>query len=148
MVCNSCGRDFNGGVFAGGICQTCHKYFKSGGEVHTIPPPGVIAKDDRGYVICHICGRSYARLGSHAKESHHMTIHEYKERFGLCESSRTTEENYSNMMRAYSYEYNMPERLIAAGEATRIKTGERDKRSGKKIRLQESINKKNRKQNA
>lgn len=145
MVCNSCGRDFKGGIFAGGICQTCHKYFKAGGEINAIPPPGVINRDKRGYVICHICGRAYSRLGSHVKESHGMTIHEYKERFGLCENSRTTEENYSNMMRSYAYEYKMPERLIATGVDTRIKRGEKDKRSGKKARLQESIDKKNRK---
>lgn len=145
MICNSCGRDFKGGVFAGGICQTCNKYFKAGGEINAIPPPGVIMKDKRGYVICHICGRSYSRIGSHVRESHSMTIHEYKERFGLCECSKTTEENYSNMMSAYAYDRNMPERLKAAGMNTRIKSGERDKRHGKKIRLQESINKKNRK---
>lgn len=99
---------------------------KPGGEINAIPPPGVIMKDKRGYVICHICGRSYSRLGSHVRESHSMTIHEYKERFGLCECSKTTEENYSKMMSTYAYDRNMPERLKAAGMNTRIKSGEKD----------------------
>jgi hypothetical protein len=42
-------------------------------------------------------------------------------------------------MHNLAYKYNMPERLKQVGQATRIKKGERDKRLGKKVRLQECI---------
>lgn len=115
--------------------------------INAIPPPGVIMRDNRGYVICHICGRAYARLGSHARESHGLTIAEYKEMFGLCSRSKTTEKDYSERMRELAYKYKMPEMLKITGEKTRIKNGETDKRRGKTVRLQESIDKKNRKKN-
>lgn len=143
--CTSCGKPIVNNRYPNGLCQGCYKYFRTGGEINAIPPPGIITKDSRGYVICHICGRAYARLGSHVRESHGMTIHEYKERFGLCERSKTTEENYSKMMQSYAYKHGMAERLIVTGERTRIKPGENDKRSGKKVRLQESIDKRSRK---
>jgi hypothetical protein len=44
-------------------------------------------------------------------------------------------------MHSLAYKYDMPKRLQITGQATRIKKGERDKRLGKKIRLQESLNK-------
>ena len=74
-----------------------------------------------------------------------MTIAEYKEMFGLCSNSRTTEHEYSELMRRYAIDNNMPEQLLAAGFNTRIKTGETRLRKGKQVRLQESLDKRKRK---
>lgn len=137
MNCKACGK-YTPRSYAG-YCQGCYNYFRNGGRVHEPPPPGTIAYDSEGKVICHICGRSYTRLGSHAKESHGMTIAEYKEMFGLCSSSKTTEASYSAMMHEHAYKYHMPERLIEAGKGTRIKAGETHMRKGKPIRKQEII---------
>jgi len=141
--CKECGKTLKK-VYPGTLCQSCYKYKVAGGTYNQPPPAGVIAHDSRGCVICHICGRAYRRLGSHIKESHGMTIAEYKETYGLCASSKTTESRYSAMMRKYAYDNNMPQRLLAAGVDTRIKTGESDKRKNKKVRLQERINKRSR----
>ena len=130
--------------FPRGLCQACYNYYRKGGTINPIPPPGIIERDERGCVICHICGRAYVRLGSHVKESHNMSITEYKEQFGLCNNCKTTEDKYSKAMHDYAYENDMPERLKRAGLNTRIKVGERDKRYGKITRLQETISKKNR----
>jgi hypothetical protein len=137
--CQSCNKDITKDNRYGGYCQSCYKYFRDGGTVNPLPPKGVITKDERGYVVCHICGKAYKRLGSHIKESHSMCIAEYKERFELCNNAKTTEANYSEHMHELAYKYNMPERLKQVGQATRIKKGERDKRLGKKVRLQECI---------
>lgn len=146
FVCNFCGKpQTQSKVYPDGLCQGCYKYFRNGGTVNPIPKPGVIAYDCRGNVICHICGRAYKRLGSHIKESHDMTISEYKEKFGLCANSKTTEHNYSQVMHQHAIDNNMPQRLLVAGYNTRIKPGETHLRKGKKIRLQESIDKRNRK---
>lgn len=141
MTCTECGKNFEGKIYPSGMCQACYLYFHKGGTVNTPPPAGVIAKDYRGYVVCHICGRAYKRLGSHIKESHSMTITEYKKEFGLCNNAKTTEVSYSNHMHNLAYKYNMPQRLQETGRNTRIKKGERDKRLGKEVRLQERIDK-------
>lgn len=128
-----------------GMCQGCYKYFRNGGAIHPIPPEGRIEHDANDKVICHICGRSYTRLGSHIKESHQMSISEYKEQFGLCSNARTTESAYSHHMSELAYEYDMPNQLKRAGESTRIKKGDKTMRLGKPTRLQETLDKKARK---
>ena len=139
MICRSCNKDFNRKSIRNGLCQSCFKYFNDGGTVNPLPDAGRIAYDDRGYVVCHICGKAYKRLGSHAFYSHNMTIKEYKENFGLCNNSKTTETGYSQMMHDYAYQYNMPEQLRITGENTRIKSGETHLKLGKPLRLQGRI---------
>lgn len=138
--CSRCGKKITRRVYPNNTCQSCYYYFLKGGTISTLPDEGNIAHDHRGYVVCHICGRSYKRLGSHIKGSHNMTIAEYKEAFGLCNNARTTESTYSSHMRALAYYYEMPKRLQKAGENTRIKAGETRLRYGKKSRLQEILN--------
>lgn len=141
-VCSSCGKHHHGTKsYPNRLCQSCYNYFRKGGTINPLPDAGTIAKDERGFVVCHICGKAYVRLGSHIKESHGMTIAEYKRRFGLCENCKTTESQYSSTMRKYAYDNDMPERLQRTGFGTRIKVGEKDKRLGKPTRLQESLNK-------
>lgn len=127
------------------LCQSCYVYFKEGGVIHPLPKEGNVEKDERGYVICHICGKAYKKLGSHVANKHNMTTDIYREKFGLCSRTKITETNYSQKMSAFAYKNNMPEQLKAIGLNTRIKFGEKDKRKGKKIRLQERIHKQQRK---
>lgn len=145
VICEKCGKAILGKVYPGGSCQGCYRYFSEGGTVNPLPNKGEIVRDSRGYVICHICGRAYKRLGSHVKESHGKTISEYKEEFGLCNNAKTTELSYSTRMKDLAYQNGMPERLIITGYKTRIKPGENKLRFGKKSRLQECINKSRRK---
>ena len=142
--CRDCGQDISHCNRYGGLCQSCWVYYRKGGEVHTLPPEGVIVRDSRGYVICHICGKAYKRLGSHAKEKHSMSIAGYKEKFGLCNNAKTTESNYSAHMSKLAYKYDMDKQVSEKGKHTRFKKGQRDMRLGKTVRLQERINKRNR----
>lgn len=135
-VCQSCGKPTKR-LYPRGTCQGCYNYFRGGGTIHSRPETGTIVRDDRGFVICHVCGRSYRRLGSHVKESHGLTIEEYKNEFGLCHNAKTTETRYSRHMRDLAIRSGAPARLCKAGEATRIKTGDRHLRLGKKAALQE-----------
>lgn len=141
--CKNCSKLATGKVYPKGLCQACYNYFRKGGTVHELPKDGTIEYDERGYVICHICGMAYIRLGSHIKESHAMTIAEYKKMFGLCNCCKTTEEKYSQTMRESAYKNNMPERLQKMGMKTRFKIGDR-LRLGKPTRLQENIDKRTR----
>ena len=142
MKCYKCGKHIDRSY--AGMCQGCYHYYHKGGVDNPLPALGKIEKDYRGYVICHICGRAYKRLGSHIKESHNMSIAEYKKQFELCNNARTTEINYSKHMHNLAYKYDMPNRLQITGVTTRIKKGDKHLRLGKKVRLQECIDKSNR----
>ena len=144
MNCPQCGKSIPNRHY-GGLCQGCYKYFKNGGKIHDIPAAGTIAYDEQGKVICHICGKSFVRLGSHIKENHEMTIDEYKERFGLCKRTKTTEKSYSDTMSRYAKNNGMDQQILHAGKTTRIQKGQVDKRKGKKVRLQEILDKRKRK---
>lgn len=143
MFCKECGK-FTDRSYAG-MCQGCYHYFRKGGVVNPLPEHGRIKYDSNGKVICHICGRAYTRLGSHVKESHDMSIEEYKEKFGLCKRAKTTESSYSQMMHNHAKKHKMDERLLVVGQATRIQPGQTDMRKGKKVCLQEILEKRDRK---
>ena len=143
MICSECGKITEQSY--SGMCQGCYNYFRKGGTVHPLPERGTVAHDASGKVICHICGRSYTRLGSHVKESHGMTIAEYKEEFGLCNRTKTTEESYSRLMRDLALQNDMDKQLLDSGKETRIRKGQTMHRKNKQVRLQEIIDKRNRK---
>ena len=145
MFCRECGKYISRKIFPNCTCQGCYNYFRKGGIIHPIPECGRIEHDINGKVICHICGRAFTRLGSHIKESHSMSIKEYKEKFGLCANARTTESNYSKTMRKLAYDNNMDKQLLEVGKNTRIKRNDNTLRKGKEVRLQEILDKKNRK---
>ena len=138
MNCTSCNKPTDKSY--GGKCQACYRYYREGGTDNPLPALGKIEYDNRGYVVCHICGRAYKKLGSHIKESHNMTIAEYKAKFELCNKAKTTEANYSEHMHNLAYKYDMPKQLQVAGQTSRFKKGEKV-RLGKKVRLQECIEK-------
>ena len=143
MFCKECGKHIDKSY--SGMCQACYNYFRNGGTINTIPEKGRIKYDINGKVICHICGRAYTRLGSHVKESHSMTIEEYKEEFGLCKRAKTTENSYSKIMHNHAMANNMDKQLLVAGQTTRIKHGQTHMRKGKKVCLQEILDKRDRK---
>lgn len=146
FYCKECGKLTSKSY--SGMCQSCYRYFNNGGTINKIPEHGRIEYDVNGKVVCHMCGRAYTRLGSHIKESHGMTIDEYKEEFGLCRRTKTTEITYSIMMHSYSKINNMDKQLIEAGKNTRIKKGENSYRKNKSVRLQEILDKRDRKKEA
>ena len=142
-ICSECGKITPKSY--SGMCQGCYRYFHNGGTINQLPERGRIAYDVNGRIVCHICGRAYTRLGSHIKESHGMTIEEYKEEFGLCKRTKTTEKSYSDKMHYNAIVNNMDKQLLEAGKNTRIKSGENYYRKNKKVRLQEILDKRDRK---
>ena len=147
MRCSDCGKEITGKAYPNGLCQACYNYYRTGGKVYDLPPKGVVKKDSRGYVICHICGKSYKKLGGHAVQQHGLTIDQYKEEFGLCRNARTTEDSYSNVMSALAYKYEMPAMLKEKGIHTRIMPHS-NLHNKSKVRLQEILEKRNRKKGA
>ena len=74
-----------------------------------------------------------------------MTIEDYKEEFGLCKRAKTTESSYSKVMSQHAKINEMDKQLIAVGRATRIKKGQTDMRKGKRVCMQEILDKRARK---
>ena len=142
-ICKECGKSIDKSYSE--MCQSCYVYFRNGGTVNTLPEHGRVEHDENGKVICHICGRAYVRLGSHVKESHDMSIDEYKEKYGLCRRTKTTEKSYSSMMRIHANNNGMRDRLLKSGQNTRIKKGDTKHRKNKEVRLQEILEKRDRK---
>lgn len=127
-----------------GYCERCYNYYRNGGTDNPIPPKGVITYDKHGYVVCHICGQAFKKLGQHAYNKHHITANSYKEQFGICANTHLTETEYAKKMSELAYKNNMPEQLQITGAKTRIKPGEKHMRLGKKSRLQECLAKRQR----
>lgn len=144
QICPSCNNAFVSKKYPNGYCQRCYNYFRTGGSIYPIPAKGVIAKDEQGKIICHVCGKSFKVIGDHVRLTHHMTIKEYKEEFGICNNTHLTESNYHNKMRNYALHYDMDKQLIATGVNTRI-SPTRKLRLGKTDREQSLIAKRNRK---
>lgn len=141
--CKECGEIIRSKSYSGGLCQSCYVYFGNGGTKNEIPEKGVIAKDSRGFVVCHICGRAYGKLGAHIVNKHKMTADSYREMFGLNARSQLTSDEYHDYMGKLAYAYDMPNQLRRVGRNTRINSN-RKLRKGKPIRLQEVLNKQKR----
>lgn len=108
-----------------GKCRACYVYFASGRTVHPLPPKGTVSYDDEGNPICHICGRSYAKLMSHAWQIHGVYSHEYKKEFGLYTThSVMNEQNKETIRKQTNARMDIiRENLINKGTSTRFKPG-------------------------
>jgi len=82
IKCDSC-NNYVIEVNEDGLCPDCAKYFEEGGTVNPLPDSGEITHDDRGFVVCHICGKAFEKLGQHLKDAHSVTVKEYTERFDI-----------------------------------------------------------------
>lgn len=119
------------------LCRKCYKYEKKH-PVHPLPEKGEIAYDNEGKLICHICGRAFKRLSSHAYNGHGITAYEYKEMFGLNNKEGLLIDSTKDKLREYSkanYEVVIKENLLSKGKKTRFKKGSSG-RTKNKVRLQ------------
>ncbi|MFW5962663.1 MAG: MucR family transcriptional regulator [bacterium] len=86
-VCEDCGREtkriYGMKSFKKRLCQTCYNYYQNGGEIHQLPAYAEVKYDDRGYPICHICGKAYKKILTHVWQFHDLSEKEYKKKFGL-----------------------------------------------------------------
>ena len=75
LVCEICGRSNNRTKYKEEfdmiLCDSCVIMCKKY-KFHYIPPLGEIHYDDKGNIICHICGRSFKKLTEHIKFKHNM----------------------------------------------------------------------------
>ena len=66
-----------------------------------LPPLGTLVADDDGARLqCHICGRFYAGLSLHVRNSHGLTPVQYRERYGLARGQSLYAPAYQAKQRA------------------------------------------------
>lgn len=139
--CDLCGttegKIFNRRKFGKYLCQTCYNY-ETKHPVHPLPKKGEIAYDNEGKLICHICGRAFKKLASHAYNGHGITAYEYKEMFGLNNNQGLIAESTKEILRKHSknnYDIVVRENLLKKGESSRFKKGDKG-RTKDMVRLQ------------
>jgi hypothetical protein len=64
------------------------------------PLGALLADDDGGRFQCHVCGRFFAGLALHARNSHSLTPEQYRERYGLARGQSLYAPAYQAKMRA------------------------------------------------
>lgn len=140
-TCELCGLTKTGVYYSEqfdkSLCRKCYNYEKKH-PVHPLPEKGEIAYDNEGKLICHICGRAFKKLASHAYNGHKITASEYKKMFGLNNKEGLLIESTKEKLREYSkvnYEIVVKENLLSKGEKTRFKKG-CSGRTKDKVRLQ------------
>mgnify|MGYP003002926389 CR=1 FL=1 len=90
------------------------------------PHYGEIQYDVNGNPICHICGKSFPKLGAHIWNGHKMRTREYCQIFGLNVGKGICSNEYAMKMREYAYQnYDVviSENLIKDGKRTRFRKG-------------------------
>lgn len=90
------------------------------------PHYGEIQYDVNGNPICHICGKSFPKLGAHIWNGHKMRTREYCQIFGLNVGKGICSNEYAMKMREYAYQnYDVviSENLIKEGKRTRFRKG-------------------------
>lgn len=80
------------------LCKPCKNTNKKHPFLY-YPEKGVKAKDSKGRLICHICGRAYDSLSSHIHTKHNISIKEYKEMFQLNRGGSLVSESVRNTCR-------------------------------------------------
>lgn len=119
------------------LCQKCYKY-EMEHPVNPIPKKGEVQYDNEGRPICHICGRAFKKLASHAFHTHNINAYEYKEKFGLNNNQGLISESTKKILQEHSknnYDLVIKENLLNKGKDHRFKKGGKG-RTRDMVRLQ------------
>lgn len=127
--CKFCGKEQKTPL-SNGYCVSCYQYFilhnfdtwypSQYGELAFVQDK---TSNQYNQVICHECGKAFAKLQQHIWYQHNMTKNEYCDKWGLDHKIRMTSDEYSKKMSDYAYKYNMDEQVKTVGKGTRFKKG-------------------------
>ena len=119
------------------LCVKCRKYEKEH-PVNELPKKGEVAYDEKGRPICHICGRAFKKVASHAYLEHGINAYDYKEKFGLNNNTGLIAEETREKLREHvkeNYKIVVEQNLIDKGRKNRYKKGN-EGRTKDKLRLE------------
>lgn len=141
VCCEECGSEhkvFYSEDFGLNMCMSCYK-LNSEHPVNSLPKKGEILYDAQNRPICHICGRAYNKLMSHARLTHGVSAKEYKEMFSLSKKKGIVSPETAELLRAHvrkNYEIVVSSNLMKGGSGTRFEKGY-EGRTKDKLSLQE-----------
>jgi hypothetical protein len=87
------------------------------------PDYGRVIKNPDGTLICHICGKSFRKLGAHVVQKHQMVSWQYKIAYGLnTNQGLITDEHKQHLSDCVKRNYDsvVQENLIEGGLLTRF----------------------------
>lgn len=90
------------------------------------PHYGELIYDARGLLVCHICGKSFKKLGAHIWGKHHILKRTYCEMYGLDVERGLCSEEHRELLRENvmkHYNESVVENLIQGGRKTRFEYG-------------------------
>lgn len=126
------------------LCANCLKHHEEH-PVNPIPPKGVLARDEEGRVICHICGRAYDKLTLHIKQRHKMSKEEYLETYGLNRGAKLTSINHHHKLKEMIKVQPNLQNIVEISKSTRFKKGQTSPRKNLDTRLQTILERKDKK---
>lgn len=136
-MCGSTNQVFLRKKFGKSLCAKCYRY-ETNHPVNPLPEKGEVALDEQNRLICHICGRAFKKLGSHAINGHGITAYEYKKMFELNNNTGLLIESSKEKLRQNikdNYEVVVKQNLLENGSKTRFKKGSKG-RPKDMVRLQ------------
>lgn len=125
------------------FCKSCYATEKRLYQLITYPLPkkGEVAYTPDGKVVCHICGKSFNAVLSHARQYHKISALDYKKEFGLDTTkgllSDLTKQKHINAVNS-NYDTVVIENLVNKGKETRYIKGSFG-RTKDKVSLQTKI---------
>ena len=95
------------------------KYYTS---INSLPAYGQLAQDSQGNYICHICGKAFKKVLSHATQKHGITASQYKRKFGLYQTKGILAPESKALARQRNLQHRsvvIDQNLISGGYSTR-----------------------------
>lgn len=106
----------------GKICGKCYQREKANSKIYDKPNIGEITYNEDGNPICHICGKAYKKVLSHAYHTHGILAYDYKVEFGLETSKGILSKESRDLILENNDGINI-DKMIEAGKKTRFKKG-------------------------
>lgn len=137
--CIRCNKTLKGKGLKG-YCNSCYQTERKLNSMPTyaLPDKGEVKYSPDGKVICHICGKAFNKVLSHATQYHGIQALDYKKEFGLNLGkgliSDSTKLKYQTSIEL-NYDTVVIENLIKRGEKTRFIVGSPG-RTADKVSLQ------------
>ncbi|MEG0908754.1 MAG: MucR family transcriptional regulator [Clostridia bacterium] len=108
------------------MCDKCANKESVRPVVINKPTPGEVIYDHRERPVCHICGKGYRKLCSHAYNTHNITADKYKQKFGLEKKKGITSTITKAILQdsvKKNYDVVVVENLLNSGKESRFKIG-------------------------
>ena len=82
-----------------------------------------VVLDEEGRLTCHICGRTFRKLGAHVVQKHFITTDEYRAAYGLYKTIGLVSQEHREQLSALVSPKIIKNNLIRKGKDTRYKKG-------------------------